>query len=216
MNPYNLRFTCHSEFTEEDKGIMQHMSKKILVINSNPAKESFGRALAEAYAAGAKEAGAEVQLLHLIDLKFDPILWGGDKSTQEMEPDLIKAQELIKWTDHLVIVVPVWWANVPALLKGFIDRVFTVGWAYKFTGPNKWAKYLTKKTSYFIITTGGPALYYRFLLRNPIAKFLGRDVLGFCGFGKYGSTIIGGLVDATPGKCKEKLKKIKNLGRKQT
>jgi len=191
------------------------MSKKILVINSNPAKESFGRSLAESYAAGAKDAGADIQLLHLMDLKFDPILWGGDKSTQTLEPDLVKSQALIKWADHVVFIIPVWWASVPALLKGFIDRVFAVGWAYKFTGPGKWDKFLKNKTSYFIITTGGPALYYRFLLRNPIAKFLGRDVLGFCGFKKYGSIVIGGLADATPEACKTKLAKIKKLGRNQ-
>lgn len=191
------------------------MSKKILVINSNPNKDSFGRSLAESYVNGAKESGADVQMLHLMDLKFDPILWGGDKSTQELEPDLVKSQELIKWADHVVVVVPVWWANVPALLKGFIDRIFLSGWAYKFTGKNKWDKYLTGKTSYFIITTGGPAFYYKLFLRNPIAKFLGRDTFGFCGFGKYGSVVIGGLASRNPEKCTMCLEKINKLGQKQ-
>jgi len=191
------------------------MPKKILVINSNPNKESFGRCLAEEYLKGAQVGGAEVQILHLMDLTFDPILWGGDKSTQELEPDLVKSQELIKWSDHVVFIIPVWWQAVPALLKGFVDRVFTVGWAYKFTGRNKWDKYLTNKTAYFIITTGGPAWYYKFLLRNPIAKFLGRDTLGFCGFKRYGSVVIGALADKNQEKCKTWLKKINELGKKQ-
>jgi len=191
------------------------MSKKILVINSNPARESLGKALAVAYSDGAESNGAEVQVLHLMDLKFDPILWGGDKSTQELEPDLVKAQELIKWADHIVFVIPIWWQNMPAILKGFIDRVFLPDFAYKFTGPNKWDKYLTNKTAQFILTTGGPAWFYKYILRNPINKLLGRDVLKFCGFGKCKSIVIGGLVDASEESCKPWLEKIKMLGKKQ-
>ncbi len=191
------------------------MPKKILVINSNPANESFGKVLAEAYVDGAMAGEAEVQIIHLKDLKFDPILWGGDKSTQELEPDLVKAQELIKWAEHVVFVIPIWWQNVPALLKGFIDRVFLPGWAYKFTGKNKWDKYLTGKTAHFIITTGAPAWYYKYFLRSPINKIMGRDVLKFCGFGKCCSTVIGNLASTKAEQNKPWIEKIKKLAKDQ-
>lgn len=45
----------------------------------------------------------------------------------ELEEDLVKAQELIRWADHLVFVYPIWWGTMPAVLKGFFDRVFLPG-----------------------------------------------------------------------------------------
>ena len=73
---------------------------------------------------GAGESGAEVRKLVLAEMEFDLNLSAGYKGKQPLEPDLQEAQELIAWADHLVFVYPNWWGGMPALLKGFIDRVF--------------------------------------------------------------------------------------------
>ena len=71
------------------------MKKNILVIVGHPDTNSFCNSLAAAYIDGASTAGAEVRKLQLGELKFDPVLWKGYKKIQELEPDLVKAQELV-------------------------------------------------------------------------------------------------------------------------
>jgi putative NADPH-quinone reductase len=101
--------------------------KKILVIQGHPRSESLCGSIAREYAAAAQQGGAQVDLLDLSQLKFDPILREGYKAEQALEPDLVRAQQLIRAADHLVFVFPSWWASMPALLKGFLDRVFSAG-----------------------------------------------------------------------------------------
>jgi len=106
--------------------------KKILIINGHPDKKSFCFALAESYKKGADMSGSECKLVHLIDLEFNPILTFGYRVVSELEPDLQKNQQDILDADHLVIVYPNWWGTYPALLKGFIDRVFLPNFAFKY------------------------------------------------------------------------------------
>ena len=107
--------------------------KKIVVINGHPDKESFCSALAEQYKIGADSSKANCQLIHLADLEFSPNLKYGYRKRTELEPDLLMAWELIKEADHIVWVYPVWWGSLPAIMKGFIDRLFLPGFAFKKT-----------------------------------------------------------------------------------
>src|SRR3989344_7205396 len=105
---------------------------KILIILGNTKKKSFCRELADSYERGAKSGGHLIKRINIGDLKFDPVLWEGDTHGDNLEPDLIKAQKSILWAEHIVLFYPVWWMNMPAIVKGFMDRVFTSGFAYKF------------------------------------------------------------------------------------
>ena len=105
---------------------------KILIINGHPDPESFCTHLANAYQKGALAANAQVDLLHLYQLAFDPVLRYGYRQRTELEPDLVNAQKLIAEANHLVFVYPTWWGTYPALLKGFIDRVFLPKFAFKY------------------------------------------------------------------------------------
>ena len=107
------------------------MSQRILVILGHPSTDSFCSALAQTYIHAAKTAGHDVRVLRLGDLRFDPILHHGYTQVQTLEPDLLSAQDDILWAEHLTWVFPVWWGGIPALMKGFIDRVFLAGFAFK-------------------------------------------------------------------------------------
>ena len=110
---------------------------KILIINGHPDKESFNAALTEAYIKGASaQANTEVEVLYLADLTFDPILRYGYRKRTELEPDLLKAFELLKEADHTVWIYPTWWGGMPALLKGFIDRLFLPGFTFILISRN--------------------------------------------------------------------------------
>lgn len=156
--------------------------KKILVINGHPNAESFNSALADAYISGAEKAGAEVKVLTIADLDFNPSLQFGYQQRMELEPDLVKAQELILWAEHLVWVHPVWWGGLPAVTKGFIDRVFLPGFAFKYRENSVWwDKLLAGRTARIITTLDQPSWYYRIAFGRPSVNQLKKSTLQFCG-----------------------------------
>ena len=158
------------------------MKKKILVILGHPDTESFCGSLAKAYIDGAKVSGAEVRCLQLGELRFDPILWNGYTIIQELEPDLVKAQELIQWSNHMVFIYPNWWGAMPALLKGFFDRVFLPGFAFKYRENSQfWDKFLSGRTAHLMVTMDTPPWYYRWIYHRPGHNEMKRTILGFCG-----------------------------------
>jgi len=158
------------------------MKKNILVILGHPDTNSFCGSLSKAYIDSAKVSGSEVRELQLGELKFDPILWNGYNKIQELEPDLTKAQELIQWSNHIVFVYPNWWGAMPALMKGFFDRVFLPGFAFKYRENSQfWDKLLSGRTAHLMVTMDTPPWYYRWIYRRPGHNEMKRTILGFCG-----------------------------------
>ena len=76
--------------------------KKILIINGHPDNESFNFGLSEAYRKGAKKSDAKIKEINIRELDFNPNLQFGYRKQTELEPDLLKAQEKLKWADHIV------------------------------------------------------------------------------------------------------------------
>ncbi|MDN4088680.1 NAD(P)H-dependent oxidoreductase [Paenibacillus polymyxa] len=190
------------------------MSKKILVIQGNPVAGSYGEALAQSYVKGAKAAGAEVGLLQLSALDFNPNLLGGYRNKLPLEPDLIQAQELIKWAEHLVFVFPIWWGSLPALMKGFIDRTFVPGFAFKYQkGKPLPDKLLKGRTARLITTMDGPHWYYRFFQGQPGHRMMKDSTLHLCGVKPVRSTTIDLMNKRTDQQRNEWLSKVEQLGR---
>jgi putative NADPH-quinone reductase len=189
------------------------MSKKIVIIIGHPDKESFNFALAKAYRTGAEESSAEIREIVIRDLVFDPNLQYGYRKRTELEPDLIEAQETLKWADHIVWIYPVWWGSVPAIMKGFLDRVLLPGFAFKKReGSVWWDKYLTGKSSRIICTLDQPPWYYRFVYKSPSHYAMKRLTMNFIGVNSVKITTIG-PIRLSKLEFREKwLKKIEQLG----
>ncbi len=192
------------------------MRKKILIINGHPNKNAFNYGIASAYKKGAVNSGAEVKEIIIADLDFNPNLKFGYQQRTELEPDLIEAWEKIKWAEHLVWVHPVWWGGLPAISKGFIDRLFLPGFAYQYRENSVWwDKLLKGKTAHIITTIDQPGWYYWLFYGRPSVNQLKKSTLEFCGVKPVKVTYFGIVKTATNELRKKWLDKVEDLGRKQ-
>ncbi|ASE62129.1 flavodoxin family protein [Chryseobacterium indologenes] len=190
--------------------------KKIAIINGHPNKDSFNFGMAAAYKNGAKESGAEVKEIVVKDLNFNPNLQFGYQRRMELEPDLVKAWEIIQWADHLVWIHPVWWGGLPALTKGFVDRLFLPGMAYKLRENSVWwDKLLKGKTGHIITTLDQPGWYYRLFFGRPSVNQLKKSTLEYCGVKPVRVTYVGIIRNSKEEQRNGWLKKVKKLGQKQ-
>lgn len=190
--------------------------KNILIIQGHPVKDTFSKHLKEAYQKGAESVDSEVKTIKLRDLDFDLNFSEGYRGNQELEPDLIKAQELITWADHLVFIYPNWWSTFPALVKGFIDRAFLPDFAFKYReGSVLWDKLLIGKSARVIVTMDSPIWYYRWIMKAPGHNAMKKGILGFCGIKPIRITSLGPIKKSSEKQREKWLKKIEVFGRKQ-
>jgi len=187
--------------------------KKILIINGHPDEESYCFGLAQAYKNGALESGAEVQEIQIGRLDFNPNLQFGYRKRTELEPDLLNAQEQLKWADHIVWVYPVWWGSVPALMKGFLDRVLLPGFAFKKReGSLFWDRFLSGRTGRIICTMDQPTWFYRLVNGAPTHYAMKKLTCDFIGIKPVRITSIGPIRLSTDAFRAKWLRKVERLG----
>lgn len=186
---------------------------QVLVIVGHPRRDSLSGALAESYISGAIESGADVETLYIADLSFNLHVEHPTPHMQPLEEDVARSQQLIAWADHIVFVYPTWWGTMPALLKGFIDRVFTSGFAFmEIEGGTGYAPLLSGRTAQLITTMDTPPFVYRFIYGAPGNRALGSATLGFCGITVGSILNFGPVRDSTAEKRKAWLEKTYNKG----
>ncbi|WMJ69041.1 NAD(P)H-dependent oxidoreductase [Stenotrophomonas sp. 24(2023)] len=190
------------------------MPRSILVLLGHPDRNSLCGALAERYAAAATEAGHAVRLIALGELMFDPILRHGYRQVQPLEPDLRQAADAIAACDHLVLVYPTWWGAMPALLKGFFDRVLLPGYAFRYRqGSVWWDRLLAGRSARVITPMDTPLWYYRGFYRAPGHAQVRGTILEFCGIRPVRITALGPVRSSTPARRDAWLEKVERLGR---
>lgn len=190
--------------------------KKILIINGHPNKESFNFAIAESYRKGALESGREVKEIIISELNFNPNLKYGYQKRIELEPDLADSWNKILWADHLVWIHPVWWGGLPAITKGFIDRLFLPGLAFRYRENSVWwDKLLKGKSAHIITTLDQPGIYYRLMFGRPSVNQLKKSVLQFCGITPVKVSYIGIIKTSDENQRKIWLDKVRLWGNDQ-
>lgn len=188
--------------------------KQIVLINGNPKVESYTHALADAYAEGAAAAGATVHRIDIACLDFDPNLKWGYGKAMELEPDLEKALQHIQAATHQVWVYPMWWHSCPALMKGFIDRIFLPGVAFKFQEGKPFPKRLWEgKTARIIVTADTPSWYNNWIMGKPAIRQFKKGTLEFCGVKPVKVTYLAPVRGSTDTKRQQWLDQVKGLGR---
>lgn len=186
------------------------MSKKILVINGNPKASSYCHKLAEQYVESS-QSRHEVRVVQLSELTFELDLNNGYDEIQALEPDLVDFQSRLKWAEHVVLILPVWWGGMPAKLKGLIDRTFLSNFAFKYH-KNKSIpeKLLRGRTADVVLTMDTPPFFYRWFQGNPVYKQLKHTLLEFCGIKVVSTTYIGPVISSSK---QQRAKWVKQLSR---
>jgi NAD(P)H dehydrogenase (quinone) len=168
----------------------------IAIVVGHPGRDSYCEALGEAYRRGAEAGGHRADLFLLAKMNFDAVLREGYRREQPLEPDLAAARAALKAADHWVLIFPLWCGDMPAIMKGFIERVLQPDLlAMQASGGKADWKVFKGKSARVIMTMGMPGWFYRWFYGAHALKLLRRNILHFIGVRPVRSTIYG-MVDA--------------------
>ena len=173
----------------------------ILLIYGHPkTPTSFNYSLKEKLVSALKNRGHSVLVRDLYEVSFNPLLSSDDLAklhNREIPNDIKKEQEFIKNADVIIFIYPIWWAGSPAIIKGYIDRVFSYGFAYMYKG-NKVVGLLTDKRAVIINSNGSPYDFYKHDgFYNAIRKVNDEGIFAFCGFKRIKHIFFGGIMNKT-------------------
>lgn len=190
------------------------MARTILVIQGHPdpAGGHLCHALADAYIAGAREAGHRVEVLDLAHLDI-PFL----RTQQEFEygslPEtLMPAREAVMRAEHYVIIFPLWLGTMPALLKAFLEHIIRPGIAFLYQEKAMPRQLLKGRSARIIVTMGMPAFIYRWVFLAHGVKVLERGILKFVGISPVRTLYIGGIGAPDKAPIAAWIKKIHQIG----
>ena len=159
--------------------------KRIFVLNGHPAENSLNRTLAETYVEAARQAGHDVRIVHLYDLEFDPDFEAGNYNAfKPLEPVLENVLETLEWSEHVVLMTPMWWGGLPAKLKGLFDRTLIPGRTFN-TRETNWMGFpspmLKGRTGRVFMTSDTPGWFMRWHYHNALLRQLKDQIFGFVG-----------------------------------
>ncbi len=158
---------------------------RVLLVYCHPVSESFAAALRDVTLKALEKAGHEVKLLDLYAIDFDPIIRADEhraylNTCMENHP-LPDHAKLLAWAEGLVFVYPTWWYGLPAMLKGWFDRVWTPGTTFVIPdGPGPITSLVSHIRKIGVVNTCGAPRWYSFLIGQPGRKTLLRGVRALC------------------------------------
>ncbi|RPD41996.1 NAD(P)H-dependent oxidoreductase [Chitinophaga barathri] len=158
---------------------------KHLIIYAHPNAQSVNHHLKETAAAAIRNAGHEVEVRDLYALGFDPVLSLEDmqgQMTGQHKKSIAEEQAYLNWADAVTFIYPIWWTGMPAIMKGYIDRVMTYGFAYRYDkGVQKGL--LKGKTAYIFNTHGKSHEEYQSIGMDKALKLTSdTGIYTYCGF----------------------------------
>lgn len=184
------------------------MNNQTLIIYAHPTKTGHHGYFLNQLTTTLSDKKISYELLDLYAMNYNPILTAAALSGQfrhQVDAESQALQEKIKAANKLIFIYPTWWQNMPAILKGFIDRTLVAGFAFEYRNRIPVGLLRGKKAAVFT-ATGGPRLINKFILHDRSLKILTQNVLNFCGIKTKGFSL-GSATNLTDAH-KEKLKII--------
>ena len=160
---------------------------RALVVYCHPRAGSFTKAGCDLVVEKLEAAGAEIRVSDLYAEGFDPVLSAEDHEGYEICPDncvrVSKDVENLRWCDTLIFVYPTWWYGLPAILKGWLDRVFLPDVAFLMPSPERKGIHpgLQHIKRLGVFTTCGASWWLTTLIGAPGKRTLMRGVGLLCG-----------------------------------
>jgi NAD(P)H dehydrogenase (quinone) len=186
----------------------------IIYVHPNPA--SFNHAIMDAYASELKASGHEVRIRDLYALGFNPVITLSDYDMLDRgEPpeDIRQEQDHIRWAGVVSFISPIFWAGMPAVLKGYVDKVFSLGFAYSFQGERP-KGLLRGKKAVILNSTGGSLMYYQKSgMLDSIRTTIDNGIFRFCGIEVLEHRFFIGVPIATPAERKMMLAEVRDIAR---
>ena len=169
----------------------------ILAVMAHPAGPSLTRSVASAVLDAGTAHGHTVELVDLVAEGFDPVFGPADHAAftaaGPTPPDVRREQQRIDRADHLILVHPVYWWSMPAVLKGWIDRVFVSGWAFEEEAGGDIVKKLGRLNVHLIALAGASAATYaRHGYRDAMRAQIDHGIFDFCGAPVVTSELVDG------------------------
>ncbi len=182
------------------------------LLDGHPDPASLTSALAARYARGAAGAGADVLVVDVARLAFDPVLRGGHRAPPPDEPDLARVRTAIERSARVAWFFPTWWAGMPAAMKGLVDRLFLPGWAYRYEGGPLPRGLMAPRASRWVTTMDSPRVWYLLAHHDALGGAFGRATLRFVGFAPVERTVLYGVRRMTEATRQRWLERMEELG----
>ncbi len=187
---------------------------KHLVVYSHPSPQSFNHAIQETFVAELNRRGQEVRVRDLYALEFDPVLKAREIEGFEkglVPEDVQREQEHIRWADVVTVICPIWWGGFPSNLRGYFDRVFSLGFAYAETSSGV-KGLLSEKKVFTINTIGAPRQVYDTMgLFRAMDTILDNIVVQFCGLRVLGHQYFAFVDACSDGERQEMLREVEKI-----
>lgn len=190
------------------------MAKTICIIDGHPHKDRghLCHALADAYKAGAKQAGHKVSVLTLAEMEIE-FLRDPKDFTAPPGKAILDAQKTVKAADHVVVIYPLWLGTMPALVKAFFEQLSRNEFAIAKNEKGGWPRQMMKgKSARVIVTMGMPAAAYRLFFGGHGVKSFDTGVLGMAGFKPVRDTLIGGAGAVSEKAAARLFQRMRTLG----
>ena len=153
---------------------------KTLIIYNHPHEGSFCSAIRDAVQSGLDTAGHSYKLINLDEDKFDPVMHEkdlkafvqggrlGEAGTEGVDPLVMSYVEKMRWAERIVMIFPIWWMTMPAMMKGFVDKVIFPGLVYKMENGRLVSMLSRLKQVVIITTMNTPSDIYKSNFNNSI------------------------------------------------
>ncbi|MBT2695949.1 NAD(P)H-dependent oxidoreductase [Bacillus sp. ISL-40] len=179
-----------------------------LIVYAHPNPNSYNHAILETTVNTLKENGHEVSVRDLYALNFEPVLRFEGKG--EVPPDIKTEQEFITKADVITFIYPIWWTGLPAILKGYVDRVYSYGFAYEYAEDGTINKLLSGKKGLIINTYGTPKEIYDSIgMTESLKKTSTTGIFEFCGIESVGHVLFGSVPQVDDATRKGMLDEVK-------
>ncbi|MBF0384730.1 MAG: NAD(P)H-dependent oxidoreductase [Candidatus Omnitrophica bacterium] len=188
---------------------------KILVVLAHPNKDSFNHAIAQSAISALKKNSHEIIFHDLYQEKFDPIMPLEEITAQKYatkDKIIIKHREELKNAEGIIIIHPNWWAQPPAILRGWVDRVFVPDVAYKFgvndKGEGVPIGLLKAKTALVFNTSNTPQEREVAYFGDPLENLWKTCIFDFCGIKTFFRKMFNVIIISKPEERRKWLEEV--------